>query len=348
MPLSYKNRFQRKTMLICCISLYIIMVNIAKAESLKTITGVGSSFAAPLYQAWASEVTKETHIQLNYQALGSSAGQNQVLAKTVHFGASDIPMTEQKRKNSNLMQFPTAMGGIVIVVHIPGIQSNQLQLTGSVLADIYSGKITKWNDPAIIALNKNQNLPDIDIAPIHRADGSGTTAVFTNYLSEQSADWKTNYGSNTSIDWPTGMGGKGNSSVASIVKNVEGSIGYIEYAYMLQSHLDAVKLKNKIGQFVAATPITFQNAANAANWDYDKGFNTNLIDVSGDQVWPIISATYVLVPIQEERTKDVIQFFNWGIQNGDKITIQLHYVSLPDSVKKKIISLWKDSNLTGQ
>ncbi|MDI2090798.1 phosphate ABC transporter substrate-binding protein PstS [Commensalibacter oyaizuii] len=311
------------------------------AQEIQTITGVGSSFAAPLYQNWAASSIKETAIKVNYQPLGSSAGQNQIIAKTVNFGALDMPTSVEQLTENNLVQFPTAMGGVAVVVNLPGIKEHQLKLTGEIIADIYSGKITKWNDPRIVALNKELQLPAIDIAQIYRADGSGTTKVFTSYLVKQSDDWKKTYGSNTSIAWPVGMGARGNASVASMVKNISGGIGYVEYAYALQNHLNTAQLKNVAGDFVTISEGTIQAAAKAADWLHAKNYDVDLIDTKGEDAWPIVSATYILVPAYNHKSQDVTKFFKWAFTKGDAIATKLHYIPLPIVVKEKIEKTWE-------
>lgn len=320
---------------------FAVVLPSAHAQDTATVTGVGSSFAAPLYQNWAASALKDINLKVNYQPLGSSAGQNQIIAKTVNFGALDMSTSVEQLSQANLVQFPTAIGGIAVVVNIPGIKENKLRLTGDLIADIYAGKITKWNDPRIVAMNKDLALPAIDIAPIYRADGSGTTQVFASYLSKESESWKKSFGSNTSIAWPTGMGGRGNGSVASMVKNMEGGIGYVEYAYALQNHLNTAQLKNLAGEFVFINEDTIQAAAKAADWIHARNYSIDLIDMKGDDSWPIVSTTYVLIPAFNKDSKNVTKFFQWGFSHGDEIASKLHYVPLPIVVKEKIAKTWE-------
>lgn len=341
MPFLYHKYFRTISVMGLSVAFFAVRLPSVKAQNVTSITGVGSSFAAPLYQNWAASATNDIGIKVNYQALGSSAGQNQVTAKTVNFGALDMPTSAEQLTNSSLLQFPTAIGGIAIVVNIPGIKENQLRLTGDIIADIYGGKITKWNDPKIVALNKDIRLPPIDIAPVYRADGSGTTQVFTSYLSKESPEWSKNYGANTSIAWPVGMGGRGNGSVASTVKNIEGGIGYVEYAYALQNHLNTAQLKNIAGDFVSINENTIKAAAKAADWVHAKNYSVDLINTSGDDSWPIVSTTYILLPVYGHDSKDVTKFFRWGFDHGDAIAAQLHYVPLPLVVKEKIEKTWE-------
>ncbi|GBQ48019.1 phosphate-binding periplasmic protein [Acetobacter ghanensis DSM 18895] len=309
------------------------------------MTGAGSSFAAPIYEGWGAVAKSATGVTINYQSVGSSAGQNQIVAGTVDFGASDAPMDAQKLETNHLFQFPTVMGGIVPVVNIPGgIKPDTLTLSGDVLADIYAGSITSWNDPKIAALNPGVKLPDVAIAPVHRADGSGTTFVFTSYLAGSSASWKENYGAGTSISWPGGLGARGNDGVAATVQNTEGGIGYVEYAYASRNHLTTVRLRNHAGASVAAGMNSFSHAAQAADWAHASHFAVNLLDTDGQEAWPIMSATYVLVPVparHADRDQAVQKFFSWSFSNGDSIATKLDYVPLPNAVKDSIMSAWK-------
>ncbi|MDI2113029.1 phosphate ABC transporter substrate-binding protein PstS [Commensalibacter nepenthis] len=319
-----------------------------KAQDVVTITGVGSSFAAPLYQNWAASAVKDINIKVNYQPLGSSAGKNQIIAKTVNFGALDMPTSIEQLTQENLVQFPTAIGGVAVVVNVPGVKEGQLRLTGDIIADIYAGKITKWNDPRIVAINSGVTLPATGIAAVYRADGSGTTQVFTSYLSKESANWKKAYGSNTSIAWAVGMGGRGNGAVASMVKNIQGGIGYVEYAYALQNHLNTAQLKNVAGNFVAISEDSIKAAAKAADWIHAKNYSVDLIDTKGADSWPIVSTTYVLVHAENKTSQEVTKFFRWGFEHGDAIATQLHYIPLPVVVKEKIEKTWEYAGVAGK
>ncbi|MFT8467425.1 MAG: phosphate ABC transporter substrate-binding protein PstS [Acetobacter syzygii] len=315
---------------------------VSRAES---VTGAGSSFAAPIYEGWGAVAKSATGVTVNYQSVGSSAGQNQIVAGTVDFGASDAPMDAQKLETNHLFQFPTVMGGIVPVVNIPGVKPDTVTLSGDVLADIYAGTITSWNDPKIVALNPGVKLPEVAIAPVHRADGSGTTFVFTSYLAGSSSSWKENYGASTSISWPGGLGARGNDGVAATVQNTEGGIGYVEYAYASRNHLTTIRLRNHAGASVVAGMNSFSQAAQAADWDHATHFAVNLLDTDGKEAWPIMSATYVLVPVparNPDRDQAVQKFFSWSFNNGDAIATKLDYVPLPKTVKDNIMSAWKN------
>lgn len=303
------------------------------------ITGAGSSFAAPIYQAWGDGAKSATGVSLNYQSVGSSAGQNLVTARTVDFGASDAPMADSKLTSAALYQFPTVIGGIVPIVNVPGIASNQLKLTGAVLADIYLGKISNWNDPKIAALNPGVSLPDVAIAPVHRADGSGTTFVFTSYLTKMSADWKDQVGAATSVQWAGGAGARGNDGVGSSVRATEGGIGYVEYAYARRNSIPTVQLQDKDGEFVTPDLGSFSAAAASADWDHAPHFAVDLLNGAGKNVWPIVSATFVLVPTNPKdagRAEAVYKFFDHSFRTGDATAQKLDYVALPESVKQKI------------
>ncbi len=314
------------------------------AAHAQQITGAGSTFAAPIYAKWGDASSAATGIKLNYQAIGSGAGINQVNNRTVDFGASDMPVVPDQLAAHKLMQFPTVIGGVDIIVNLPGVKPNELKLTGAVLADIYLGKITKWNDKEIAVLNPELKLPNIAVAPVHRADGSGTTFVFTDYLGMQSPEWKSKVGSSTSVSWPVGAGAKGSDGVAGTVHQIPGGIGYDESAYAAQNHLTTAMLKNKDGKFVAPTMPAFQAAAASADWSKVQNFAIDLNDQPGAASWPIESATFVLLPTDP---KDVAQsgavkkFFDWGFSHGSDIATQLLYIPLPTSVHDAIRAAWQ-------
>ncbi len=265
-------------------------VGVAQAQQ---ITGAGATFPAPVYTKWGEQAKAATGIELNYQAIGSGGGQNQILQRTVDFGATDAPMDPAKLESGRLLQFPTVMGSVVVIVNIPGIEANQLKLPAELLAGIYQGKISKWNDAKVVEANPGVTLPNLAIAPVYRADGSGTSYVYTSYLSSVSPDWKSKVGANTSVRWPAGAGAKGNDGVAATVHNTRGGIGYVEYAYASQNHLVTVQLQNKAGIFVAPTMEAFQAAAANGDWANAKNFAVVLIDQPGDKSWPIVSATFI-------------------------------------------------------
>lgn len=314
------------------------------AAQAQQITGAGSTFAAPIYAKWGEASSEKSGIKLNYQAIGSGAGINQVNNRTVDFGASDMPVKADQLTDHRLMQFPTVVGGVDIIVNLPGINPSQLKLTGPILADIYLGNITKWNDPKIAQINPGLKLPRTAIAPVHRADGSGTTFVFTDYLSKQSPVWKDKVGSSTSVNWPVGAGAKGSDGVAGTVKQIPGGIGYDESAYAAQNKLTTVLLRNQAGKFVAPTMEAFKAAAASADWSKVQNFAIDLNDEPGDASWPIESATFVLLPTDPKdpnQSAAVKKFFDWGFQNGDQTAEQLLYIPLPAKVKDSIRAAWK-------
>jgi phosphate transport system substrate-binding protein len=314
------------------------------AARAQQITGAGSSFAAPIYGKWGEAAAGVTGVKLNYQSVGSGAGINQINNRTVDFGASDMPVAADQLAAHKLMQFPTVIGGVVIIVNLPGVKPNELKLTGQVLADIYLGKLTKWNDKEIADLNPDVKLPGTAIATVHRADGSGTTFVFTDYLGMQSPDWKSKVGSSTSVSWPNGAGAKGSDGVAGTVRQIQGGIGYVESAYAAQNHLTTTLMKNKDGQFVAPDMETFAAAAKNADWSKVENFAIDLNDQPGATSWPIESATFVLLPTDPKdpaQSGAVKKFFDWGFGKGSDIATQLLYISLPANVQDAIREAWK-------
>jgi phosphate transport system substrate-binding protein len=315
----------------------------AQAES-PTITGAGATFPYPVYSKWAFDYNKETGVRLNYQSIGSGGGIKQIKEKTVDFGASDAPMEPAELDKAGLLQFPMIMGGVVPVVHIPGIATGQLKLSAANLADIFLGKITKWNDPKIMADNKGLNLPGTDITVVHRADGSGTTWIFTNYLTKVSPEWKSKVGNDKAVQWPVGLGGKGNEGVAAFVTKVDGAIGYVEYAYALQNKMAAALLKNQAGNFVAPTDENFQAAAANADWAKAKGYYMVLTDQPGVNSWPITGASFILMYKAQTdgvHAKEVLKFFDWSFRNGAKAAQALDYVPMPEAVVKMVADTWK-------
>src|SRR5579862_1304778 len=308
------------------------------------ITGAGATFPYPIYAKWADAYRTKTGTGLNYQSIGSGGGIKQITAKTVDFGASDMPLKPEDLEKDGLVQFPTVIGGAVPVVNLAGIKSGEIKLTGKVLGDIYLGKVTKWNDPAIAALNKGVKLPDEAITVVHRSDGSGTTFIWSNYLSKVNGEWKEKVGEGTSVNWPTGVGGKGNEGVASYAQKINGAIGYVEYAYALQNKMTAVALQNKDGNFVDAKAETFKAAAAGADWTKAPGFYLILTDQPGKDAWPISGATFILMHKKQDKpdvAKEVLKFFNWAYKDGDKLAMSLDYVPLPDAVVHQIESSWK-------
>ncbi|HYL88656.1 MAG TPA: phosphate ABC transporter substrate-binding protein PstS [Burkholderiales bacterium] len=308
------------------------------------ITGAGATFPYPIYAKWADAYKKETGVGLNYQSIGSGGGIKQINAKTVDFGASDMPLKPEELDKSGLMQFPTVIGGAVPCVKLQGIKPGELKLDGATLADIYLGKITKWNDPAIARLNPGVKLPATAVSVVHRSDGSGTTFIWSNYLSKVSSDWKSKVGEGTAVNWPTGVGGKGNEGVASYVQRIEGAIGYVEYAYVLQNKMAFIEMKNKDGAYVAPNAKAFAAAAAGADWQAAPGMYLILTDAPGKTAWPIAGATFILMHKAQEKpenAKEVLKFFNWAYAKGDKMAEDLDYVPLPDSVVHLIETHWK-------
>jgi phosphate transport system substrate-binding protein len=310
------------------------------------ITGAGATFPYPIYAKWAEAYKQKTGVGLNYQSIGSGGGIKQIRAKTVDFGASDAPLKADELAKDGLIQFPMVMGGVVPVVNVDGVQPGKMKLTGSVLADIYLGKISKWNDSRITGLNADLKLPDQAITVVHRADGSGTTFIFTNYLSKVSSEWKEKVGNNASVSWPapTSSGGKGNEGVASFVQRIKGAIGYVEYAYAKQNKMAYTLLQNKGGVFVAPNDKTFQSAAAGADWKNAPGFYEILTDEPGKNSWPITGATFILMHKAQadgNKAKEVLKFFSWAYQNGEQMALELDYIPMPAEVVKLVQSVWK-------
>ncbi len=303
----------------------------ALAANTTQITGAGSSFVYPLMARWATDYQNKTHAELNYQSIGSGGGLQQLKQNTINFAAVDMPQSSDTLSKMHWKQFPLVSGGIVVTVSLPGIPSNQLKLDGETLANIYLGKIKKWNDPAIQKLNPKLQLPSLTITPLHRADGSGTTFNFANYLSQVSPLWKSKVGTGTTLAWPTGIGAKGNSGVAMFAQHLPGSIGYVEYSYAAQNHLNTIKLKNHDGKFVAPTPNSFMAAAHHANWHAVKNFNLLLTNQPGAKSWPIDATTFVLVPQGKQFAKtnaQVNDFFKWCREHGSAAAVKLDYVPI--------------------
>ncbi len=313
----------------------------ALPSAAQEITGAGASFPAPIYAKWAADYNKATGVRVNYQSIGSGAGIKQIDSKTVDFGASDMPQTDDVLKAKGQIQFPTVIGGTVPVVNIKGIAPGQMKLDGQVLGDIYLGKITKWDDPAIKALNPGLPLPDAAIAPVRRADGSGTTFNFTNYLSRVHAEWKAKVGEGTAVNWPVGAGGKGNEGVAAFVARLPNSIGYVEYSYVKQNKMTYTLMKNRDGVFVAPDDDTFKAAAAGADWN--KSFYQLITDQPGKNAWPITTATFILMNVKQDKpanATETFKFFSWAYKNGDKIAADLDYVPMPANVIGAIEKAW--------
>ncbi len=311
-----------------------------------TITGAGATFPYPVYSAWAYQYYHAKGIKVNYQAIGSGAGIKQISSRLVDFGASDAPLTKEEQNKYKLLQFPAVIGGVVPIVHISGVKPGELKLTPDILAKIYLGRINKWNDPQITAINKGLNLPDASITVVHRSDGSGTTAIFTTYLSAVSDMWSKKVGKGKAVKWPKGLGGKGNPGVANYVKRINNSIGYVEFAYALENKLAYVRLQNKAGKFVKPSFNAFQSAAKYAKWDMSKGYYLWLVNEPGDKSWPIAGATFILLAKEKvNKNKNVVKFFDWAFKNGDATAKRLIYVPLPKSLKNSIRDYWKKNGI---
>ncbi len=308
------------------------------------ITGAGATFPYPIYAKWAEAYKKTTGTGMNYQSIGSGGGIKQIKAKTVDFGASDMPLKVEDLNAAGLTQFPAIMGGVVPVVNLEGLKPGQLKMTGDILANIYLGKITKWNAPEITAINAGVTLPANDITVVHRADGSGTSFLFTDFLSKVNADFKTTVGAGTAVKWPVGLGGKGNEGVAANVQRIKGSIGYVEYAYAKRNKMQHTQLKNRDGQFVEPDDDNFKAAAAGADWAKTPGFAVVLTNQPGKASWPITGASFILmhkVQADAARGKEVLKFFDWAYKSGGAMAVELDYVSMPAPVVKLVQDAWK-------
>lgn len=308
------------------------------------ITGAGATFPYPIYAKWAEAYKAKTGIGMNYQSIGSGGGIAQIKAKTVDFGASDMPLKQEDLQAAGLMQFPAIVGGVVPVMNLDGVKPGTLKLTGAVLADIFLGKIKKWNDKPIADLNSGVKLPDERISVVHRSDGSGTTFIWTDYLAKVSPEWKTKVGSSTAVAWPEGVGGKGNEGVAAYVQRIKGSIGYVEFAYAKRNNMTYAAVQNRDGQFVQPDNLTFQAAAANADWKGAPGFHQILTDQPGKDAWPITGASFILMHVKQDKPQnaaEVLKFFDWSFRTGQKLAEDLDYVPLPDSLTKLIEDAWK-------
>ncbi len=326
--------------------LAVAMAAASAAVLAADISGAGATFPYPIYAKWADSYKKETGNELNYQSIGSGGGIKQITARTVTFGASDVPLTAKElAAGGDLIQWPMVMGGIVPVVNIEGVKAGDITLDGPTLAKIFLGEIKTWDDPALKKLNPNVKLPSAGIAVVHRSDGSGTTFNFTNYLGKISPEWASQVGSNTSVEWPVGIGAKGNEGVANNVQQAQNSIGYVETAYAKQSKLTTTKMVNKDGKTVEATGASVKAAAANADWEHSDGFYLLITDQAGAGVWPISASTFILMP---KKVKDAasseaaLKFFAWAYANGDKAAEELDYVPMPENVKKLVMSRWAE------
>ncbi len=322
----------------------VLWFGVAATAIAADITGAGATFPYPLYAKWAEAYKNETGIGVNYQSIGSGGGISQIKAKTIDFGASDMPLEPEELEKAGLVQFPTVIGGVIPVVNLEGVKPGEIKLSGRVLADIYLGKITKWNDPEIANLNEGVKLPDKHISVVHRSDASGSTFTFSNYLSKVSPEWKQAVGTGVSVSWPAGMGGKGNEGVAAYIQNFSGSIGYVQYAYVLQNNMTYTMMQNREGQFVKPDAKNFQAAAADADWANSKDFYIVLTDQPGKDTWPISGATFILMhKVQKDpkTAKLVLDFFTWAYQSGGKLASELGYIPMPASVVELIHKEWK-------
>ena len=332
----------KKLLLILCSVMLFQGVSYAGSA----LNGAGASFPYPVYSGWAFQYQQATGIKINYQSIGSGGGVRQISNRTVDFGASDAPVTPEKLAEKKLLQFPAIIGGVVPIINIKGIDSAQLKLTGDVMARVFLGKITTWSDPEIVELNPNLKLPDAKITVIHRSDGSGTTAIFTSYLSEVSKEWEKITGAGKSVNWPVGIGGKGNEGVTNYVKRVKNSIGYVEFAYAKQNKLADITLQNHEGKYVNASFESFEAAAAFAKWEQDNGYYLWLVNAPGEDSWPIAGASFILLAKEKTASnQQTIKFYDWAFDNGDEMAIKLVYVPLPQNLKDDIRSYWQANGL---
>ena len=322
------------------------------ASLAESLNGAGASFPAPVYRVWTYNYKQATKVKVNYQSVGSGAGINQIKSKTVDFGASDKPLKKADLDKSGLIQFPMLMGGVVIVVNIPGIKNNQLKLDGQTLGDIFMGKIKRWDDPKIVKLNAGVKIPAVPINVVHRSDGSGTTWIFTNYLCKVSSGWKKSVGNGKSVKWPVGIGGQKNPGVANNVKKISGSIGYVEYTYAVESKMTTIQLKNKSGKFIKPDLKSFQSAGANADWKNAPGYYMVLTDQPGAGSWPITGVTYILVykkQTDKAKAKSLLKYFAWCYKQGSHVAAKLQYVPIPASVVTMVEKNWaKEITVNGK
>jgi phosphate transport system substrate-binding protein len=322
-----------------------LLVATVLPASAADITGAGSTFVYPVLAKWADQYRKDTGIGLNYQSIGSGGGIKQIIAKTVTFGATDKPMVPDDVAKNSFVQFPVINGAVVPIMNLPGIKPGDVTLDGPTIAQIFLGNIAKWNDPAIAKLNPGVNLPDTAIAVVHRSDGSGTTFIWTNYLSKVSPDWKSKVGEDTAVEWPVGIGAKGSEGVANNTAQTVGALGYVEYAYAKQNNLTYAKMINAAGKTVAPTMEAFQAAAASADWTIAPNFRVILTNAAGDKSWPVAGSTFILmdtVPQDPVTSAAALKFFDWGYKNGKQMAADLDYVPMPDSVVALIEKTWKE------
>lgn len=339
-----KNLLSVSLLLCCAVAVSALVPGVVSFADESSITGAGSTWVYPLVAKWSAAYEGTTGVKINYQSIGSGGGIAQIKAGTVAFGASDMPLKPEDLKAAGLIQFPTAVAGEDLVYNLPGIQSGQVVLSGPVVADIYLGKVTKWNDPAIAKLNPGLKLPDMNITVVHRSDGSGTTFTFADYLSKVSPEWKDKVGANTSLSWPAGVGGKGNEGVASYVQRIPGSIGYVEYAYILEGHLSGARMINSAGKAVSPSLQGFQDASAHVDWTKAQDFYVILTNQPGPNTWPISGCTWQILRknAPKEQNIAVMKFFDWGFEHGQQMADSISFGPLPASTVKAIKSYWKN------
>lgn len=311
-----------------------------------TITGAGATFPRPVYERWAQAAREAIGVTLNYQSIGSGGGINQITARTVDFGASDAPLSTEQLTERNLLQFPSLMGSVVLSANLPGVADNALRLTPEIVVDMFLGKITRWNDPRIVEANRDIRIPNLPVGPSYRADASGTTWVFTTYLARVSSEWRDGPGAGTSVRWPVGNGARGNEGVSNIIRNTPGAIGYIENAYAVVNRMPTTQLRNKSGRFVRPEPPAFNATAASADWTVPN-FAADTIDLAGENVWPMTSATYILLPINPpaekvEASRNTMRFFDWAFRQGGDIASRLEYIPLPNAAHDLIRAAWRE------
>ncbi|MDN7941565.1 phosphate ABC transporter substrate-binding protein PstS [Burkholderia multivorans] len=321
----------------------VVTATFAVAAQAAEITGAGSTFVYPILSKWSSDYNQASGTKVNYQSIGSGGGIAQIKAATVDFGATDMPMSVEDLKAKSMGQFPSVVGGVVPVVNIDGVAPGKIHFTGPVLADIYLGKIKKWSDPEITKINPGLKLPDANITVVHRSDGSGTTFNWVNYLSKVSPDWKSKVGEGTSVAWPTGVGGKGNEGVAAYVNRLKNSIGYVEYAYVLQNKMTYGSVQNKAGKFVEPNAKSFQAAAATADWTKAQDFDLVMTDAAGPDAYPVTATTFIVMykqPKNPAQSKATLDFFRWALEKGQQQAESLDYVPLPPALVKQIETYW--------
>lgn len=333
--------FNSKLSIVSAILLFATLL-INPAFSQNQITGAGATFPAPLYQQWSQLARTQANILVNYQSVGSGAGQNQIISRTVDFGATDAPMAIDRLTSNNLVQVPSVLGAVVVIVNIPGIQTNQLRLSGPTLVKIYRGQIQTWNHPDIVSENPGIALPRLAIAPVYRGDGSGTTFIFTSYLASQSAEWTSSVGVNTSVRWPAGTGARGNEGVSGSVRQIRGAIGYVESAFATTNNIPTVLLRNAANNWVTPTPASFIAASENATWSRNERFIVNLINQPGSNTWPIVSATYIIIPRNGQNRQVVMSWLEWAYFNGQNVATGLGYTPLPPNVAATIVEYMRD------